>query len=224
MKNYIPLFQTKHVSTFADSLNELYKNTLRNKIIVFYLIAIFIVPPLAISTRVIPPSSSTNFVTLTLCTLLCFSITRREKWKWNDLNLHENNTFVAHVIFVITGMLFIWFMHWLFDLPTNSAVIKKPLFLICIIPFCVLQVFSYKVFLIKILENFTTSKIQLIILSTFFFTFMHIMFSWKFIIICLFGGIGFSYMYLHHRNVTYISISHIILNFFTALMGAFERT
>jgi membrane protease YdiL (CAAX protease family) len=189
----------------------------------FLLIPIFFIPPLCINYRVIPVSSVTNLLTLFICSIVCIFIMNKEGWSLEDMDLKVKKGMIpAYVLFTVIGILFLLFMKYIFNLEFRFEIFQRKIFLALFIPLCLLQVISYNLFLLRKLKILTQSRIQLIVLGTIFFAFMHIMFSYKFIIICIIGGIGFSYIYLEYPNLILMTISHSILNMTAAFIGAFN--
>lgn len=198
---------------------------LQNKtIIAIYLIGIFIIPPIAIRFEWIPVTKMTNFITLFICTMLCIMIMCIERWSKSDWDLKPKNEVKmswSYLIFTMVGILVLILVKEIFHLKLDRSWIEKDHFRYLFIPLSFLQVVSYRTFLFKKLELFTNNKTQLIILSTIFYTVMHIMFSNIFILICFFGGLAFGYMYLKYRSLKLMTASHSTLNFTAAICGAF---
>jgi len=193
------------------------------KIIISYLVIIFIFPPIAIHYGVIPGGPLTNLITLAVCSISCILIMIREGWGFNELDLKiEKGMPRVYIVFTLVGIVFLLLMKYILGLELNFEVVQRKYFLAVFVPLCFLQVLCYRVFLIRKLKLLTQSKSRLVALNTIFFTIMHIMFSYKFIIICFLGGIGFAWVYLQYPSLVLMTISHSILNFTAALLGAFN--
>ena len=224
MKNKIAILQNK--------ITILQIAILQNKVTASQLIAIFIIPPLVLAFFPALRSLYTNIITIACCTFACIIIIIKEGWKWPDFHLNiEKQMIGPYIGFTVAGLLFLMvavpLVNWMkggeFSIQIKKELLKKDfLKYVLIVIICLLQAFSYKTFLFKKLSNFTQEKWTLILLNTGFFTIMHAMFPWGFIGICCFGGLGFAYIYYHYQSLVLMTISHTILNFTAALLGAFQ--
>ena len=200
------------------------KALLRNKaFIIFYLVIIFVAPPVFIGLEIIPKTPITNLITLIGCTLGCLAIMTAEGWKWEDYDTKpKEGADMYYLTFTLYGIIFVIIMKEILSLKVNLEVLNRPYFLALFMPICFMQVLTYNVFLIKKLMIFTENRATIVFIRTLIFSGMHLIFSFEFFIICLFGGVGFTYVYLAHPNIKRMWFSHSTLNFTVALLGAFS--
>ncbi len=199
---------------------------------VLLLFIIFILPPIGIYaySMFFPVITAINLIMLTICCLACFLIMFFGGWNWHSWDLEVKKfTYLAYLVFTLSGIVFLYTAKEILGLKLNEDLIYNTTFKSLIGPICLLQVFSYNFFLLRKLEEIldingekdVQSFWTLVILTTIFFTEMHIMFSLKFIAICFIGGFFFNIMYIKFRNWILMFISHLTLNFFAAYFGFF---
>jgi len=221
MKYICRIFRSKYL---LEIQFRIYSILQKKVVIASYLIGIFIIPPIAIRFEWIPVTKTTNFITLFICTMLCIIIMCIERWGKSDWDLKpkdEIKMLLPYTIFTVVGILALIIVKEISHLKFDRSWIEKDHFRYLFIPLSFLQVVSYRTFLFKKLELFTKNEKQLVLLSTIFYTVMHIMFSNIFIIICFVGGLAFGFMYLKYRSLKLMTGSHSSLNFTAAICGAF---
>ncbi len=199
----------------------------KKPVVLSYLIIIFIIPPIGIKFNFIPSSPLTNFITLAVCTLACVLIMLKERWDLYEWDIKAKTGTIKvyikpYIWFTFFGLIFILVMKNILSLKYATDLFEKKYFWYLLIFICFLQVLSYRTFLFKKLGILVQDQKKLIVLNTIIFTTMHVMFSWKFIIICFLGGLGFGYMYYNYPSLLLMTISHSILNLAAALCGAFS--
>lgn len=90
------------------------------------------------------------------------------------------------------------------------------------IPISIAQEFLYRSFLMRELSSLHLSFFSVILVNTFLFTFLHVIYgSLSFVLPMTFvAGIGFAWMFKKYPNFYLISLSHALLNF-TAVLYTF---
>lgn len=202
-------------------------NLLTKKIIVaLQLILIFVIPPIAIKTGLIPNTNKTNALVLGVCTFTCFFITWFEEgWNWKKYwdNKVSKKIFMSYALLTLFGLVFLICVKEIFGLKFSEKFLHTEHYKY-LLPLCIAQTFSYRVFLPRKLELFTASKNKLLFLNTSFFTLMHIMFNPIFIGVCAVGGFAFSWVYTYKKreNSTLMTGSHSVLNYTAGFISAFS--
>ena len=87
-----------------------------------------------------------------------------------------------------------------------------------------LQELIFRVFLISGLERMQYSKWAIVLISSSTFAFIHTFFEanrWFFIATCFIYGLAMALLYLRHRNLILLTLSHFVVNYMTVAIGLY---
>jgi membrane protease YdiL (CAAX protease family) len=217
----------KNTATAIATTATLTENLLGKKIWTsLQLLCIYIIPPISIRMGYIPNTNKTNAIVLGVCTFACLFITWLEEgWNWKKYwdNKVSKKIFISYALLTFFGLLFLLCVKEICGFKFSEKFLYTEHYKY-LLPLCLAQTFSYRVFLPRKLEVFTASKRKLLFLNTSFFTLMHVMFNPVFIGVCAIGGFAFSWVYTYKKqeNSTLMTGSHSILNFTAGFIGAFS--
>jgi membrane protease YdiL (CAAX protease family) len=206
-------------------------------VIILQIFLFFILPPLMIYARLLPPifgfkllfvPFKVHTIFLSFIGLLIIISSYFEGLTLFDLGIRFDNFKVSFLpyLFVTIFALFVIFIY-------TKKKKKKPRFtkglkshfLGMFLVVSIFQEFAYRAYLIPKLLSLTSSIFLVIVLNALLFVFLHSIFLEKkeITILLFFFGLIFASVYVFYPNLILASISHAILNFMVVLYGFFVR-
>ena len=186
--------------------------------------SVFIFPVILFNFKVLKG----KFLTLVLLILSAAILIagQSEGYTWHTYGIRSDNlasSLWPYLIFTVLGILFIIF---------SAKILKKDRikkwwtyshFTFLFIPISITQEFLYRGYLMPKLESLFHVAWIIILLNPLLYTFAHIFFDEKRIVLPLtfLAGICFAVLYYFYPNLIWAAISHCILNFFVVLYSFF---
>lgn len=151
-----------------------------------------------------------------------------ERWSLKDIGIrpiHIPEAVIHHFAVTVFSVVGVFFAMSVFSLPyTPIEVTWLMVFVSLLVSF--LQELIFRVFLIRGLERIHFSKLAVMILSSATFAFIHTFFEanrWLLILVCFFYGLLMAELYIRHRNLLLLTISHFVVNLLVLHLGLLGR-
>lgn len=147
-----------------------------------------------------------------------------ERMSFYDLGIRWDNFYESltpYLLLTLSGVALMIIIAKILNKKAHPDWWKNPHFQFMFIFLSVAQEFMYRGFLMPKLELLTTSLFLIVILNTFIYMFLHIIYPNKVsnLSLTFLAGLAFATLYYYYPNLILISISHAILNFFAVLYG-----
>lgn len=188
------------------------------------LFLIFIVPIMLLWTGII--EHQFRLFLLLLVTLFVWWIIVSHHWSYMSLWFRTDNlqkSLLPYCLFTVSGIFVLLFLAFLLGKEPQQLWYHDLHLLFLFIPISIAQEFLYRSFLMKELSSLHLSLFSVILINTFLFTFLHVIY-WSLLLILpltFFAGIGFAWMFKKYPNFYLVSLSHAILNFVAVLYTFF---
>lgn len=189
------------------------------------LLLLFIIPVLIVYSKIIP--FQYHRYVLFIFTFLIILLVIKSKLSLKELGIYIDKPFrhyFPYLLFTIVGIVFIY--------AIAEFVGREPLdwdsqylYVLLVIPLSFCQEFIYRAYLMNRLKYFFSSTIVVILINTFLFTFLHVIFKQIGVDLPLafISGLAFAWIYNRYPNLLLISLSHSILNFTAVLLYGFFK-
>ncbi len=147
-----------------------------------------------------------------------------ERMSFYELGIRLDNFYqslIPYSLITILGVALMIIVAKLLNKTAHPDWWKNPHFQFMFIFLSIAQEFMYRGFLMPKLELLTSSLFLIVILNTFIYMFLHIIYPNKLsnLSLTFLAGLAFATLYYYYPNLILISISHAILNFFAVLYG-----
>lgn len=188
------------------------------------IIGVFVVPVMLLYFNILP--KDWRVLILFAISFLVYKIIEREKWSPESLGLTKH-TFkkylTPYLIFMITGVVAIWFFGEKTHMEVQAQWWTKPHFLFLFLVVSFLQEFAYRGFLIPLLKKFFSDRLGIVLINALLFTLLHIIYPipQTMLPLAFIGGLAFAVIYMKYPNLWLVSIAHSVLNFVAVLHGFF---
>ncbi|MHB8903548.1 MAG: CPBP family intramembrane glutamic endopeptidase [Patescibacteria group bacterium] len=201
------------------------KTSKKLSFIILNLFFLFIAPVFIVYYKIIP--FEYHRYVLFVFTILIVILTIKERESLKNLGIYKGNLFkyyLPYTLFTIIGIIFIYVIaEFIGREPLDWD--SQYLYVLLVIPLSFCQEFIYRGYLMSKLKSFFNSALVIILINTFLFTILHIIFKDFLVVIPLafISGLAFAWLYYKYPNLLLISISHSILNFTAVLLYGFFK-
>lgn len=189
------------------------------------ILALFVLPVFLFIFKIVKNKNITSV--LLVFSIIVFFIGKSQNYNWQTFGLRTDNLkagFLAYLVFTIVGVFFILIAAKIFKKTKIPNWRRYNHFTFLFLPISVFQEFLFRGYLMPKLESLLNGFWTIILLNTLLYTFIHIIYKEKAIVLPLtfLGGLCFAGIYYFYPNLILISASHSILNFVAVLYSFFN--